>query len=572
MAQLSLALLGPLSVLRDGQPVSGFESAKVRALLAYLAVEADHPHQRDALAGLFWPEQPDQAARNNLRQALANLRQVIGDRTAARPALLIAREQIQFNRASDHSLDLAAFQGLLAACEAHPHRRAEACSSCAERCARAVALYRGEFLEGFFLSDSVAFEEWVSLRREELQGRALAALALLTSFHERRGSYERAGAYARSQIELAPWREEAHRQLMRVLVQQGERSAALAQYELCRRMLAEQLGAEPDGATTGLYEQIRAGELCAAPAGPAAQPALPLQPTAFVGREAELVDLAEMLETPACRLVTIVGPGGVGKTRLALQVAAGQTHAFADGVVFVALAALSSAEFLAATLADGLQIPLQPQGDPQAQLIAALRPKELLLILDNFEQLLPGATLLAEILREASGVTLLVTSRERLDLQWEWVFDLAGLSFPQGDGAGDLEGFSAVQLFVQRARQHRRRFSIAGSAGAAVAEICRLVEGVPLGVELAATSVREHAPAEIAGRIRHALTQLATPSRDVAPRHRSMRAVFDHSWELLSAEERRSFRRLSVFRGGFGDAAAEAVAEATPRAACGADQ
>jgi predicted ATPase/Tfp pilus assembly protein PilF len=558
-----------LRVHRDGQAVTSFESAKVRALLAYLAVEADRPHHRDTLAGLLWPEQPSQVARNNLRQALANLRQALGDRSAIPPVLLITRETIQFNRASDHSLDLADFLAQLAACETHQHRRPDACGSCAERLARAVALYKDDFLAGFFLSDSIGFEEWVLLRREDLHQRASAALAILTTYHQRRGNDEQARQYAWRQLELDPWREEAHRQLMRVLLQRGERSAALAQYEACRRILADELGVEPDDETTTLYEQIRDTEPSGVPARPCRAPpvpqlyAVPPQPTGFVGREAEMAELSAMLENPSRRLITIVGPGGIGKTRLALQMAANQIHSFADGIVFVELAALSSAEFLLSTLAESLKITLQPQRDPKAQLIEALRPQELLLILDNFEQLLAGAMLLVEILQGAPRVTLLVTSRERLDLQWEWVFDLGGLSYPVSELEDRLEAFSAVQLFVQRARQLQLNFSLDGGVDAAVAQICRLVEGIPLGVELAAAAVREHSPDAIADRIRNALTLLATSSRDASARHRSMRAVFDHSWALLGPEEQRTFRRLAVFRGGFGVAAAESVASAT---------
>ena len=572
MAQLSLALLGPLLVTRDGQPVTGFESAKVRALLVYLAVEADRPHHRDALAGLLWPEQSDQAARTNLRQALANLRQTIGDRAAAPPFLQVTRATVQFNRAGDCTLDVADFLGLLAACATHPHRRPQTCASCAERPARAVALYRGPFLAEFFLSDSAGFEEWVSLKREVLHQQAIEAFAHLTIYHEQRRSYEQACHYAQRQLELDPWREEAHRQLMRMLLLRGERSAALAQYEACRRILADDLGVEPDEETTALYEQIRAStssELSAP--GHLIQNSeirtqnvhLPAQPTPFIGREDELAELADMLENPSCRLITIVGPGGIGKTRLALEVAAGQIHAFADGVVFVALAALSSGEFLPSAIADALKITLQPQRDPKAQLLDALREQELLLILDNFEQLLEGAALLPELLRHAPRVTLLVTSRERLDLQWEWVFDIEGLSYPVGDVTDAIETFSAVQLFVQRGRQVRRHFSLAGQEGAAVAQICELVEGMPLAIELAAAAVREHSCEEIAGRIRSNLTLLATSSRDAPARHRSMRAVFDHSWQLLAVEERGIFRRLSVFRGGFRDNAAGVVAGAS---------
>ncbi len=237
MAHLSLMLLGPLQVRLDGRPVSGFESDKVRALLAYLALEADRPHRRNVLAGLLWPERAERSAHLSLNQALSNLRQAIGDRSA--PVLRITAESIQFDRASDTDLDVASFSELIAACEQHRHRHAETCRSCAQRLQQAVEWYQGDFLASFFLADSAAFEEWVLLKREDLHRRALAALAQLADYHERHGENALAERYTRRQLELDPWREASHRQLMRLLVASGERSAALVQYATCRRVLAE---------------------------------------------------------------------------------------------------------------------------------------------------------------------------------------------------------------------------------------------------------------------------------------------------------------------------------------------
>src|SRR4051794_24667907 len=184
MARLSVALFGPPQVTRAGQPLAGFESNKVWALLAYLIVESDRPHQRDALAGMLWPDQPDPVARHNLRQALANLRQVLGDAHAAPPFLLITRTTLQFNAASDYDLDVAALVAHLDACTRHIHQQPETCTFCARQRRQAVALYRGSFLEQFFVHDSVAFDEWIFLKREYYQQRALDALALLVGYYQ----------------------------------------------------------------------------------------------------------------------------------------------------------------------------------------------------------------------------------------------------------------------------------------------------------------------------------------------------------------------------------------------------
>jgi DNA-binding SARP family transcriptional activator len=247
MAHLSLSLLGSFQATLDGEPVTGFKSRKVRALLAYLAVEADRPHRREALAGLLWP---DRAALSNLRYALYNLRQVIGSRAAEPPFLLIANDTLQFNTASDHWLDVAAFRQLLAASASHT-----------DPLQQAVDLYRGCFLEGFSVGDSPAFEEWALFKRERFNRQVLSALRRLAAIHAGRADYEQAQHYARRQLELEPWGEEAHQQLMRALALAGQRSAALFQYETCRRRLAGELGVEPAWETTALYESIRDGTL-----------------------------------------------------------------------------------------------------------------------------------------------------------------------------------------------------------------------------------------------------------------------------------------------------------------------
>jgi predicted ATPase/DNA-binding SARP family transcriptional activator len=575
MPRLSLALLGPLQVILDGAPISAFESDKVRALLAYLAVEADRPHRRDALAGLLWSDRPERAAHLNLNQALANLRGAIGDRTATPSFLSITRETVQFNRASDYELDVEIFTALLAACEQHLHRHPETCTSCVQRLRQAADLYRGSFLAQFFLSDSAAFEEWALLKREWLQRRALRALGCLADYHERRRDYEQAQHYIRRQLELDAWREESHRQLMRVLALSGQRSAALAQYERCRRALADELGVEPAEETTALYERIRdtaSAELSAHRYEKQRLQNFPAQTTVLIGREAELAELGALLENPACRLITIVGPGGIGKTRLALAAAAEQCVAFMHGAAFVPLTAISSAEFLAPAILAALDVELQGQRDPREQLLDDLRAKELLLVLDNVEQLLAAdqsenedlADLLAAILTRAPGVTLLVTSRERLALPREWLFDLAGLNYPPGESVNGIEGYSAVRLFVQRVSQVRRQFALTDGEARAVARICRLVEGLPLAIELAAAALRTRSCMAIADAIESSVMALATEMRAIPDRHRSIRATFEHSWRLLSDQECQVFPRLSVFRGGFEAETAAQVAQATP--------
>jgi DNA-binding SARP family transcriptional activator len=248
MPAFRLALLGPLQLYLAGNLVTQFPTAKVQALLAYLAVEAQTPHARDTLIGLFWPDYTPESARQNLRQTLFRLRQVVPPEL-----LLVTNQTVQFNPAGDYRLDVTTFTDLITACHRHAHAEHTACADCSECLQQAVELYRGDFLTGFFLNDSPAFEEWLLLRREWLRREALQALAALAVYHERAGTYAQAQVYAWRQVELDPAREEAHQQLMRVLALSGRRSEALAQYESCRRLLAEELGVEPSAETLAIY-------------------------------------------------------------------------------------------------------------------------------------------------------------------------------------------------------------------------------------------------------------------------------------------------------------------------------
>lgn len=578
MAQLVLSFLGSWQVSVDGQLLTGFESGKVRALLTYLAVESDRPHYRTTLAGLLWPEMPETGALSNLRQALANLRKVIGDTAAQSPFLLVARETVQFNRASDYSLDLADLTALLAACDRHRHRRIETCNACAARLKQATDLYRGNFLEGFSLSGSPEFEEWALLWRERLGQQALDALGRLADYAERRGVLDLARRVLARQIELEAWHEEAHRRLMRVLDRSGQRTAALAQFEICRRALAEGLGVEPAAETRALYEQIKAK--AHGPITAEAKTVLrdwPHPATPLFGRETEMAEVAELLANPDCRLLTLLGPGGIGKTRLAIAAAAEQAWTYKHGAVFVGLASLSSAEYLASAFAQALDLSFSGQADLREQLVGALREQEMLIVLDNFEHLLPaahrrheqadfanGLGLVTDLIASAPGVQFLVTSRERLNVQSEWLYTLHGLLYPDaGHPERRAEAFGAVQLFSHGTRRVRPGFELSDAEAPVIARICRMLGGLPLAIELAAAWTHVFSSTEIAAEIERSLAFLSSTLRDIPERHRSLRAVFDHSWKLLTPEEQMAFRSQSVFRGGFEGEAAETVGGAT---------
>ena len=299
---------------------------------------------------------------------------------------------------------------------------------------------------------------------------------------------------------------------------------------------------------------------------------LPPQPTPFLGREEELAEIQKLLERPSCRLLTLVGPGGIGKTRLALQAAADIIEAFPHGVYLVPLAPLSPEDFLVTTigeflltsaLAEALGFTFYGKEDPKAQLLNYLREKELLLLFDGFEHLLPGTALITDILNGAPKVKALATSRERLSLQGEWTVTITGLKVPKDPLGLDYEDYSAVRLFVETARRTDSGFRVRSEERECIGRICRLVEGLPLGIELAAAWVRVLSCREIVREIEKNRDFLESTLRDAPERHRSLRAVFESSWEHLKVEEKYAYQRLSVFRGGFTREAAGVVARTT---------
>jgi predicted ATPase/DNA-binding SARP family transcriptional activator len=545
----------------DNRMLSGFESSKVRSLLAYLIVECGRAHSREELAGLLWPEASEVSARQNLRQALANLRKTIGD-----PYLRVRRGEIEFNREGHYWLDVNEFNTLIRDTQLHRHRYAPGCPICMQKMDCAVNLYLGDFLDGFFVEGSGAFQDWLLLQRERYHQQVISLLEWLADYHQRCGEYNLALDYRQKQVRLDPWREEAQQDLMRLLALSGQRSAALHQYQVCRKILMDELGVEPTRQTTELYERIRSG--ASLPLIPLPEINLPTPLTSFIGRDEELDELINDLFDPDTRLLTLVGPGGVGKTRLALQAAILSLSQFPDGVHFVPLASLSSTRYFVSALAKALRISFHEQGDPSAQLLEYLSEKQLLLVLDGFEHLLEGVNLLVRLLKRAPGIVLLVTSRKPLGLQVEQLFPLGGLRLPdkKAMGLGSKESgeafvlnhFSALQLFIERARLVKRDFSPEENL-AALIHICQLVDGLPLAIELAAAWVRKHPLTFIVTELEHGLDLLVTTSGDMDERHRSMRAVLAQTWEMLLDEERVVFCQLSVFRGDFDLEAAKEV-------------
>jgi DNA-binding SARP family transcriptional activator/predicted ATPase len=532
---LRIALLGR-PVIVAGEEVGGFVSQKALLLFCYL-VDTGQPHTREQLADLLWGEMPEARARANLRTALHNLQQLFPD------YLETNRITVAFRPRAGYWLDVDEFTARLAP------------GSDAAQLAAAAALYRGEFLDGAALADAPVFEAWLVVQRERYRRLVVDALHSLVDTHTAQADHAAAIEQAHRLLAIEPWHEHMHRLVMQLLARQGEYTGALAQYKQFETILRQELDVAPLPETEALHARIRAARAVR-------HHSLPAQYTPFVGRRQELGELAARLRDPTCRVLTLTGLGGVGKTRLALQVAAEQASAFLNGVCFVTLADVHAQHGFTTAVAEALALP----GSADAtQLLDYLRPLELLLVLDNMEHLSAGAQFVADLVRAAPDVKALVTSRVRLNLREEWVYAIHGLACPAEKPAGagqDATPCDAVQLFLQSAQRISATFD-PPSLGP-VKRICQLVEGMPLAIELAAGWTHALSCADILHEIEHGLDLLATPLHNFEERHRSLVTVFEHSWQLLTPDEQRAIGRLAVFQGSFTVEAARHVGATTP--------
>ncbi len=574
--KLVIRLLGEFLVSASNRPLSGLTGDRLQSLLTFLLLHRTAPQSRRYLSFLLWPDSTEAQARSNLRNLLFNLRQALPEPDRY---LVSDATTIQWRVAAPIVLDVAEFQAALTAAQQAAQARDDA--GCAQWLQEAITHYGGDLLRG-------NYDDWLIAEREQLHQEFAEALRALVALWERLGNYAAALRPAQRYVQADPLNESAYIQLMRLHAQMGDRAAVQRLYQSCAAVLRRELDVEPSPSTQRAYaEYLRLapaplidGALPASkaqtlppvetPVALQMQPssshqstwrprALPIPATPFLGRELELAQIAERLADDNCRLLTLLGQGGIGKTRLALQVALGHQPVFADGVAYVSLAGVEAGEQMAAALAASLNAPYRDSEDAQEQLLSILRTRELLLVIDNFEHLVGDASLLPALLAEAPCCKLLVTSRQQLDLVEEWVYELQGLPLPQ---VADGEANSAIALFVRSARRSSHTFVLDESNRTDVIRICRMVGGMPLAIELAAAWVRLLSCREIVAEMGRSLDLLAAAQHNLPARHRSIRAVFDYSWQLLSKQEQQALAALAVFQGGFGRDAALAVAQA----------
>ena len=527
-ARARLSLLGKARLESDAGP-EPFPTRKGLALLAYLAAQR-HAVSRDELAALLWPEQGQEQARHNLRHELWRLGRHLGAQR-----LRTERNQVRLEPAN-LEVDLWDFWAA----------RAE------ERHSDAVDRYGGPFLEGLSLPDGSSFEIWLVTMRETLQREFLESLSAVVRGLEMQGRHHEALAVARRAIAIDPLAEEFYLVAMRLAYRSADRAGALRIFHTLERTLREDLGVEPSEEARTLAREIGLGK--------SMPPQLPSPSLPLVGRQEEIAELRSLLTREDCRLLTLMGYGGVGKTRLAIALAQEiyGSALFPDGVFWVGL----RGPHLLPRLVDALGFPLYGRGDLQDAVIHRLRNRRSLLILDEAEVLGEDRLLLETMLEAAPQIKILLTSREALRLRSEWTYHLHGLPVPNADAPASRT--PAVELFCRMAERVSPGFRPTGDDWPAIGALCRLLGGLPLGLELAAAWVRVLSCRELCQEFEQSLNLVEQAPHHLPTRQSSLRAIIESTLARLSPDERDKLVGLSAFHGGFTVDAARQVASATP--------
>jgi predicted ATPase/DNA-binding SARP family transcriptional activator len=560
MQKLVVRFFGSPNIEVNGQPVA-FGRRKAIALLAYLMVEK-REHRRESLANLFWPDAEPSKAFAYLRTTLWALNKALDNSW-----LEISDESVCFKYDEWVESDVEIFQSCIE--KAYGLSGINKINALIE----AVDLYNGLFLSGFTISGSSNFDDWQYYQSNHFEQRVISILQDLTNLLIESGDYKNALVYAERNLMYDRVNEAVYRDLMRLYYWMGQRTAALRMYEKCVSVLEQEFGVKPEEATISLNNQIQKNilEIPAKEDGTTQQPRdfqrsrnnLPHQTTAFIGRKKELEEIINLLKKTECRLVTLLGWGGIGKTRLAIEAGFRLLKNYQDGAFFVPFAPVLSTDQIVQAISDAVDFSGMDKFDQRAQLLNFLSDKYMLLIFDNFENLIEGSEIISEILSCAKHIRIIVTSRERLQLSGEWIFEVPGLSYPEKVNGNGLINFEAVRFFIESARRVKPDFDYYLADKSAIAQICQLVEGMPLGLEIAAGWVQILTCREIADEIDHSLDFLTSNQRDIPQRHLSIRAVMESSYLRLQGDEQQVLQKLSVFNGGFTREAASSVGQSS---------
>jgi predicted ATPase/DNA-binding SARP family transcriptional activator/DNA-binding CsgD family transcriptional regulator len=559
---LQIQMLGDFRVSCDGREIASnaWRLRTAHHLIKLIALSPGFYLHREEIIDHLWPELDPTAAGNNLRYTVHIARRVLGTIVAG-DVIRRQGELIALCANGGVETDVAEFEG-------HATRARKSHEPDDYR--RAIAFYSGDLLPGD------RYEDWTVRRREALRETYLSLLFEFTEINESLGDVGGSIELLQKLVRIDPANEEAHVALMHLYIRCGKRQSALRQYTLLQAGLRQELDVDPDPTSQRLYQDILTGQIEIPvehvhraihdePDGAVVTPGrhnLPLALTSFVGREREIAQLREYLDS--VRLITLTGAGGSGKTRLAIEAARNLIDRFPDGVWMVDLSSSTSFGDVLETMIDVLGIVTARDQAPLDALIDELRDRELLLLLDNCEHLIEtSATLVITLLRSCPGLRVLATSRARLQVEGEFIWQVPALSLPSLDRVTSVEllrEIESIQLFIERAAFVRSDFSLTEANARAVAQICQHLDGLPLAIELAAARVSMLTPVQIASRLTDSLRLLSSNNQTVTPRHQTIRAAIDWSYNLLPPPVRALLHRLSVFSGGWTLDAAESVA------------
>jgi DNA-binding SARP family transcriptional activator/Tfp pilus assembly protein PilF len=545
--------LGNFEIKIGGCLIGGFTTQKTRALAVYLLLEHFQEHPRSKLAALFWPDVPEQTALHNLRQALSSIRKAF-DVCNGDEVLISNREMIGFQPNVEFSIDALEFETQMRRMIERCHRQSGR-GFPVHRMKRLVDSYHGEILGQLDLGDGGLFEDWLIVKRERLNQLAIEGSSLLLDYYERRCEWGEAKKTAELLVSLAPWDENAHSRLIEVLLQLSQGNAALAHYQAALRYFTSVLEVEPDfqlrKANASIQEFFTNGKTERSRKPESLQ--IASYATPFIGRAQELETLEDWVSDPSCRIITITGPGGSGKTRLAAMLVELQRTQFVDGVYFVSIAGCLSIGELASRIISSVSNMGERSANPLDELLDWAHKRRGLLILDNVDTCSDCATLAAKITEVADQMVIVFTSYARLDLMGERVFALKGLSTREG-----VES-EAVSLFISHL-QHESQLERMGTKFTEnVVRICELVDGLPLAIDLAAGQVKTISSEELLHDLAQNMDILRSNAVNLPERHRSITASFENSWKHLSGSLQRTLSMLTVFQSAFTLEAAEQV-------------
>jgi predicted ATPase/DNA-binding SARP family transcriptional activator len=552
---VEIKLLGSFSIQINGKeiPPEAWRLRKVKNLVKLLALAPGHQLHRDQVIEYLWPDSDQKAAANLFYQAIHAARRTVDpDGQLGKRFLTYRKEQLLLCPDVPLWVDIDAFAELAAVARKECHPIAYQ---------RALDLYTGDLLP------EDRYEVWAEAARKRMYDLHLELLFELAVLHHQQQNYSNAIEQLNQIVALNDTYEEAHVLLMRLFAETGQRREAIQQYQTLKNTMKNELGLEPLPATTSLFDDIINDRVAQAawaqaPGLPTrALHNLPSQISSFIGRAREIDSVVQLLS--ANRLVTITGAGGTGKTRLALKAAEQMLDDYPHGVWWVELAPISDPALILKEVAEVLSVYELPGYTLAESVEETLRSRRLLLVLDNCEHLIPGVSdLAARLLHTCPDLRVLLTSREILVVEGENCFYCPSLTLPHENvqqDPGALEHSEAVRLFVERAKSADPDFAVDASNVNEIVMICRRLDGIPLAIELAAARTRMLSVDQIAYRLDHAFSLLAGSTRSALPRHQTLKALIDWSYDLLSPQEKILFQRLSVFAGEWTLEAAEEV-------------